>query len=342
MVDFIAADINKFEEQMLSYIEAYYNLLKDKDDPDLPNIKSNFKNWCEKIIHLLDLYFDNNENKKLNNIRKEVIVNYLKGLKKQKIEFYMILNIAHILYELYFTYKRKKKNERSDRIKYNRTSSIYKEIIDLRNELGHIQNGFPLEDILRIYEDFYYLIKFMKPEVGSKVKMDELFCKEIKENIHIYLEKNLNYDKSFELNELYEEFKKFEFENQKIDISPTKIINIDEQSLKNNTEKMIQSLFQFPPKKLPVYDFKKTESLDINKNENQIIKKDEINDDEEEEKNEKEKSVDIFSNDSISEGFSYSSSNSERNSINEMEGNIKKSDETSAFIDSKYDIQKDI
>ena len=67
-----------------------------------------------------------------------------------------------------------------------------------------------------------------------------------------------------------------------------------------------------------------------------------INDDDEEEKNEKEKSVDIFSNDSISEGFSYSSSNSERNSINEMEGNIKKSDETSAFIDSKYDIQKDI
>ena len=157
-----------------------------------------------------------------------------------------------------------------------------------------------------------------------------------------YLEKNLNYDKSFELNELYEEFKKFEFENQKIDISPTKIINIDEQSLKNNTEKVIQSLFQFPPKKLPVYDFKKTESLDINKNENQIIKKDEINDDEEEEKNEKEKSVDIFSNDSISEGFSYSSSNSERNSINEMEGNIKKSDETSAFIDSKNNIQKDI
>ena len=67
-----------------------------------------------------------------------------------------------------------------------------------------------------------------------------------------------------------------------------------------------------------------------------------INDDDEDEKNEKEKSVDIFSNDSISEGFSYSSSNSERNSINEMEGNIKKSDETSAFIDSKYDIQKDI
>ena len=263
MVDFIAADINKFEEQMYYYIEAYYNILKDKDDPDLPDIKFNIKDWCEKIIHQLNLYFDNGENKKLNNIRKEVVVNYLKKMKekkKPKIEFYMILNIAHILYEIYFTYKRKKKNERSDRIKYNRTNYIYKEIIDLRNELGHIQNGFPLEDILRIYEDFYYLIKFMKPEVGYKVKIDEIFCKEIKENIHIYLEKNLNYDKSFELNELYEEFKKFEFENKKIDISPKKIINIDEQSLKNDTEKVIQSLFKFPPKKLPVYDFK---NLDI-------------------------------------------------------------------------------
>ena len=347
MVDFIAADINKFEEQMLYYIEAYYNILKDKDEPNLPNIKFNIKDWCEKIIQQLDLYFDNNENKKLNNLRKEVIVNYLKKTKekkKPKIEFYMVLNIAHILYEIYYTYKRKKKNERSDRLKYNRTSSIYKEIIELRNELSHNQNGFILEDILRIYEDFYYLIKFMKPEVSSNVKIDEKFCKEIKENIHIYLEKNLNYDKSFELNELFEEFKQFEFENKKIDISPKKIINIDEKLLKNNTEKAIQSLFQFPPKKLPVYDFKKAENLEINKNENQIIQDNEINDEEEkekeEEKNENEKS-DIFSNDSISEGFSKSSSNSERNSINEMEGNIKKSDETT-FIDSKYDIQKGI
>ena len=79
-------------------------------------------------------------------------------------------------------------------------------------------------------------------------------------------------------------------------------------------------------------------------NENKINKENEINEDEEkeEEKNEKEKSIDSFSNDSISEGFSYSSSNSERNSINEKEGNIKTSDETNTFIDSKYDIQKDI
>ena len=346
MVDFIASDINKFEEQMINYIEAYYNILKEKDDIDLSNLKIGSKDWCDKIILLLNKYFDNNENKKLNNLRKEGIVNYLKRMKekkKPKIEFYMILNVAHILYEIYYTFKRKKKNERSDRIKYNRTSYIYKELIDLRNELGHIQNGFPLEDILRLYEDFYYLIKFMKPEANIKVKKDEQFYKEIKENIHIYLEKNLNYDKSFELNELYDEFKKFEFESQKIDITPHKIMNIDEKLLKNDTEKAIQSIFEFPPKKLPVYDFKKAENFDINENktnkENLDIKDE---DEKEEEKNEKEKSIDSFSNDSISEGFSYSSSNSERNSINDMEGNIKKSDDNTIFADSKIDIQKDI
>ncbi len=346
MVDFIASDINKFEEQMINYIEAYYNILKEKDDIDLSNLKIGSKDWCNKIILLLDKYFDNNENKKLNNLRKEGIVNYLKRMKekkKPKIEFYMILNVAHILYEIYYTFKRKKKNERSDRIKYNRTSYIYKELIDLRNELGHIQSGFPLEDILRLYEDFYYLIKFMKPEANTKVKKDEQFYKEIKENIHIYLEKNLNYDKSFELNELYDEFKKFEFENQKIDITPNIIMNIDEKLLKNDTEKAIQSIFEFPPKKLPIYDFKKAENFDINENKNNkenIDIKDE--DEKEEEKNEKEKSIDSFSNDSISEGFSYSSSNSERNSINDMEGNIKKSDDNTTFADSKIDIQKDI
>lgn len=346
MVDFIASDINKFEEQMINYIEAYYNILKEKDDIDLSNLKIGSKDWCNKIILLLDKYFDNNENKKLNNSRKEGIVNYLKRMKekkKPKIEFYMILNVAHILYEIYYTFKRKKKNERSDRIKYNRTSYISKELNDLRNELGHIQSGFPLEDILRLYEDFYYLIKFMKPEANTKVKKDEQFYKEIKENIHIYLEKNLNYDKSFELNELYDEFKKFEFENQKIDITPNKIMNIDEKLLKNDTEKAIQSIFEFPPKKLPIYDFKKAENFDINENKNNkenIDIKDE--DEKEEEKNEKEKSIDSFSNDSISEGFSYSSSNSERNSINDMEGNIKKSDDNTTFADSKIDIQKDI
>ena len=346
MVDFIASDINKFEEQMINYLEAYYNILKEKDDIDLSNLKIGSKDWCNKIILLLDKYFDNNENIKLNNSRKEGIVNYLKRMKekkKPKIEFYMILNVAHILYEIYYTFKRKKKNERSDRIKYNRTSYIYKELIDLRNELGHIQSGFPLEDILRLYEDFYYLIKFMKPEANTKVKKDEQFYKEIKENIHIYLEKNLNYDKSFELNELYDEFKKFEFENQKIDITPNKIMNIDEKLLKNDTEKAIQSIFEIPPKKLPVYDFKKAENFDINENKNNkenIDIKDE--DEKEEEKNEKEKSIDSFSNDSISEGFSYSSSNSERNSINDMEGNIKKSDDNTTFADSKIDIQKDI
>ena len=34
MVDFLALDLNKFENQMLIFIETYYNLLKeDKDEP---------------------------------------------------------------------------------------------------------------------------------------------------------------------------------------------------------------------------------------------------------------------------------------------------------------------
>ena len=173
-------------------------------------------------------------------------------------------------------------------------------------------------------------------------KKDEKFYKEIKENIHIYLDKNINYDKSFELNELYEEFKKFEFENQKIDITPHKIMNIDEKLLKHDTEKAIKSIFEFPPKKLPVYDFKKTKNFEIienKKNKENFDNKDK--DEKEKEKNEKEKSIDSFSNDSISEAFSYSSSNSERNSVNDMEGNIKKSDDNTTFVDSKI-VQKDI
>ena len=48
MVDFIASDINKFEEQMINYIEAYYNILKEKDDIDLSNLKIGSKDWCDK------------------------------------------------------------------------------------------------------------------------------------------------------------------------------------------------------------------------------------------------------------------------------------------------------
>ena len=340
MVDFIAADINKFEEQMINYIEAYYNILKEKEEPELTDkIKPGTDIWCNKIIHLLDLFY--NENSKINNIRKEEIVKYLYkiiGKAKPKIDFFMIVNIAHILYETYYFQRKKIKYDRSNEIKYKRSRCIYKELIELRNEISHIQNVFPLEDILRIYENFYYLIKFMKPDNTYKVKLDEQFLKEIKINIHIYLQKNLNYDKSFELNELYEEFKKFDLENKKIDISPNTYMKLDEKLFKENTEKVIESLFEFPTK-LSTFKFKKEEYLDINE---KNLKNDDINKEEnDDDKDENENNIDNYSNDSISE-FSISSSNSERNSINEIEGNIKKSDDNTTFLNSKYDIQKDI
>ena len=343
MVDFIAKDINKFEDQMINYIEAYYSLLKtDKEKDDISNIKIGTKAWCEKIINLLYDYKKNDEKKKLNDEGIDKYLNEIKDSKEPKVEFYMVINIVHFLYEIYFNYKRKKKNERSDYIIYKRTRCIHKETIELRNELSHIQNRFPMEDILRLYENFYYLIKFMKPE-NIKVKLDEQFLKEIKINIHIYLEKNLNYDKSFELNELFEEFKNFEIENKIIDIAPNIPLKLDEKIFKENTENIIKSIFEFPPKKLEKYDFiqKKEEDIKeiINLNKSEFIEDEKEKD--EEQKNKNENSFDESSNESISGSFSKYSSNSERSSINEKEGNIKKKDE-SIVINSEYDIQNDI
>ena len=263
MVDLIAPDINKFEEQMIHFIEAYYNILKNENESDLKEIKYGTFNWYNKLIELLNSF----------------------------------------------------------------------------NEENDIKKGI---NILRIYEDFYYLIKFMKPDSHDiKVKIDEQFLREIKINIHIYLEKNLNYDKSFELNSLIEEFKKFEIENKIIDLKPYKKIKLDEKLLKDDTKNIIKSIFDFP-EKLPKFDFNKEENI----NKNEIInnlEKSNINDDKNgEEKIIDELSLDKSSHDSISDLGNFSSS-SERNSINENEGNIKKSDESNINnSDSKYDIQNDI
>ena len=168
--------------------------------------------------------------------------------------------------------------------------------------------------------------------------MNEKFLRDIKMNIHIYLEKNLEYDKSFELNDLIEEFKKFELENN---LLPYKKLKLDDESLKKDTKNIIKSIFEFPPLKLPEFNFKKEENIVINNNEPKIIVDKNTNDkinEEQEEKDVYEISLDNSSNNSISSG--NFSSNSERSSINDIEGNIKKTDETNNTItDSKYDIQ---
>ena len=255
----------------------------------------------------------------------------------------MIINIVHFLYEMYYNNKKKKKNERNILIEYKMAQSIYKELITLRNELSHNQNFVPsLEYILRLYEDFYYLIKFMKPDVPNvKVNMNEKFLRDIKMNIHIYLEKNLEYDKSFELNSLINEFKKFE-EEMNINIKPSKPYKKLKLN-KNSLTEEIKSLFDYLPQKLPKYNFKKEDRIDDKeKSTNNDISNINDENENEEEKKMNENSLDNSSNDSIVDYESFSS-NSDRNSINEKEGNIKSTDETNNSISvSKQDIYNNI
>jgi len=350
MVDFISVELSKFEEQMINFIEAYYNILHEDKESNSINLEFGTNEWNEKIIKLLKSYFKEDEKQKGFNLRIEGMIKHLEetGKSEKKLEFYMILNIAEYLYEIYYNNYKKKKNDRSILIEYKMTQSIYKELITLRNELSHNQNEIPsLEYILRIYEDFYYLIKFMKPNVPNvKVNMNEQFLREITMNIHIYLEKNLEYNKSFELNDLIDEFKKFEKE---MNLIREKKIKLDEKSLIKDTKNIIKSLFEYMPHKLPKYDFNKEDNFNdkekkVINDESNIIKDDNEDDENENEDEHKkdENSLDNSSNDFVSDLGSFSS-NSERSSINEKEGNIKKTDETNISIsDSKNDIQKDI
>ncbi len=129
----------------------------------------------------------------------------------------------------------------------------------------------------------------------------------------------------------------FRIENKIIDIASNIPLKLDEKLFKENTENIIKSIFEFPPKKLEKYDFIQKKEEDIKEIIN--LNKSYFNEDEKGNKN--ENSFDESSNESISGSFSKYSSNSERSSINEKEGNIKKKDE-STFINSKYNIQNDI
>ena len=63
---------------------------------------------------------------------------------------------------------------------------IYRELIELRNRLSHDENP-SIENILRFYEDQYYLIKYMKP-ADLKYELSIYYItKDIKNNIHIYI-----------------------------------------------------------------------------------------------------------------------------------------------------------
>ena len=57
------------------------------------------------------------------------------GKSEKKLEFYMILNIAEYLYEIYYNNYKKKKNDRSILIEYKMTQSIYKELITYKKTI---------------------------------------------------------------------------------------------------------------------------------------------------------------------------------------------------------------
>lgn len=344
MVDFLALDLNKFEQQMIHFIEAYYYYLMEEKEHLSPLRKEGGIKWKGQIKQLLDKKIDENCSHSFKS-RKEAVNLYLEeATKKNKVnyEFYMIMDIVELLYEIYFDNKNKnlyKKYKRdkiksSDHIKKHMLRNICKEIVHLRNQLSHDENP-PLEYILRFYEDQYYIIKFIKSS-DIQVQLSDYILKDIKINIHIYLEKNLNYLKSFELNPLQEELINFEKNN----IITNDFYKNKNFSINNNTKDAIKSMFEFTPFKLPKYDFKEKEESII-KDDKESDNSDDKSDNEEEEKNIYERSVGHSSHNTISDLQGSMSSSSERASINESNtnlGNVKVGDESIDNL-SKADIQ---
>ena len=343
MVDFLALDLNKFENQMLVFIEAYYNKLKEKKDKPLLISEKNLikKDWKDQIINLFDNYMIKEE-KEFIKIKSRInsTKNYLNNATRKgniKLEFYMILDILEILYEIYF-YKKNKGYKNRNIIFINMIRCISRELIELRNKLSHDENP-GIEYILRFYEDQYYLIKYLKID-DIKIELSDYITKDIKHNIHIYLSKILDeYDKTFEFDSLKIESNKNKELNKIQDINED--IDIEEKN-------EIESMFQSTPFKLPKYNFFNKDFENEKENDDNINikeKKEENEKKEEEDKIEKEDEKDIYEqsldNSSQNSYSKISSISSERSSINETGGNIKEDIEVSVDK-SQVDILKKI
>ena len=307
MADYLGIDLNKFEGQMMNFIEVYYNILKEEKEKPLSSFnEKNGKIWNEQIINLLKIKIkEKNRGGYINAI--EVTKKLLEDAEKNgkvHLEFFIIMNLVETLFEIYFNIKNPNKKKSSEHIKKNMARCICREIIELRNELSHNENP-PSEYILRFYEDQYYLIKFMRPD-NPQIELSNYTIKDIKTNIHTNLSINLNNENSFELFPLKEEFINFEKANN-INNNQSKniIINIDRKEA-------IKSLFTFTPFKLPKYNF----STQNDEEEKSIINNNKSNEKEDEEDKEVyEPSLDNVSRNSLS-AFSDSKS-SERSSFNE-------------------------
>ena len=351
MVDFLSLDLNKFENQMLIFIDAYYKLLKENNNISLATEKNLIdEKWKKQIIDLLDDYLNKDESVfGLFSSRIKSIKKYLdKATRKGKLylEFYMVSDIAEILYELYFNKKNRNKKGKSYMLN-NMVRCINRDLIELRNKLSHDEMP-EIEYILRFYEDQYFLIKYMKPS-DSKIELSDYVIKDIQNNIYIYLSKLLvDYDKAFEFDY---SLKKDSKENKElINICDNKE-EINNEDINYETEKDIKNMFKSAPFKMSKYNFIKEDiqvengtNKNIN-NENNKKEKKEIKGEKEEKMDKKddgyiyEQSLESSSNNSYS---NYCSSNtSGRNSINETYGNIKEEidesvDKSQSNILNKY------
>ena len=332
MADSLASDLNKFSNQIEKIIGVYYNLLNENNNEKYSPLKKNeCEKWCSQILSFLNNYIKNKE--KVTKIildQKNAIESFYEKLKKTKnkcIEFYIIINTCQLLFEIYFDKKlpyRSKTN--ADHYEKHMSRWIAKEIINLRNEIGHNENP-SLELILRFYQDQFFYLKYIKPK-NINFRLDNYALEDIKLNIQIYLAKNIEFKDSFDL-DLLKNKEKYN-ENEK------NSINISEEN-KQKMKESILSLYNNYPLKLPEFKFNildENDKKELNDKKNKENKENKEEDDKSEkhdnekediksEKKENEKNVindiDNVSQDEI-ESFSITHEQSESNdSIDEFE-----------------------
>lgn len=246
------SDMTKYQQQLLVFLEIYYNEINKENKDKLLSIKNSKESWKNELI----LYLENIKT----NYKEDFFIKRIKSLigklnennkNDNEHKFILILDLTEFLYEIYNYGNIPKKS--SIRIKYNMTKYLYKELIQiviLIYSRYKDKNNLPNEIILRFYEDQFYLIKYMKPTFIS-INLNFYVSKELKIKILKAINNNLNSDKSFELNPLKEEFIKYDEDNN------FKKNNNSDFYIQNKTKEVIKSMFEFVPFKLPNYNFQK-------------------------------------------------------------------------------------
>ena len=268
----IFSDLKKYEEQLLVFIEIYFNELNKDNKDDLIFTQNNSNiNWKNKIKIYLEKSkekFEQKDHKHFNK-RIERIVEKIEENKKNdsENEFIIILDIAELLYDIhYIEINGDIKKKSSNKIKHNMVKQTYKELIQMVRFIYSKykdKKSVPLEILLRFYENQFYLIKHMKPTFKD-IELNNYIEKQLKIRILMYMNQNLNSINSFELNPLKEEFIKYDEEN-----NFDKKIN-NEFYIKNKTKDVTKSMFEFTPFKLSDYNFdKQTNDEEDKKDENE-------------------------------------------------------------------------